>query len=353
MRTKRVFLTRAASILLLAAALLTQATPRGEARRANLSAAPSPFLAQDAESTPRSSQHGRIAFAAAGEIYLVGEDGSDLVQLTHSAPGVYNFQPAISPDGLRVAFASAASGDSGIKVVGVDGANLQTLTSNSSLPYSEPAWSPDGSTIAFVRGFDPTAEGVANHTSCGFEIFTVNVDDGRETNLTRGAGGTDPSWSPDGTRIAFASDRDGSNGFDIYSMTADGCDVKQLTTDAGNEAEPAWSPDGKRIAYTANLLKAFLLCGFAHTGFGPDPFVVGPDIYVMESDGSGQTRVTFTETNIEPAWSPDGVSLAFVGASEGQAQIYVMHSLDERASNITSDASYKSSPSWGPRGIVR
>jgi TolB protein len=354
MRFKGVFWARAASLLLLAAALLcAAATPRGEARRANPLARAQPSLLQGARAAAHDPELGRIAFAAAGEIYLVGADGSGLVQLTHSAPGVYNFQPAISPDGLRVAFASRASGDSGIKVVGIDGVELQTLTDNPFLSYSEPAWSPDGSQIAFVRGFDPTAEGVANHTTCGFEILIVNVNDGRVTNLTQGASGTDPSWSPDGTQIAFASDRDGSNGFDIYSMAPDGTNVKQLTTDAGNEAEPAWSPDGKRIAYTGNLVKAFLLCGFAHTGLAPDPVVVSPDIYVMESDGTESSRVTFTENNIEPAWSPDGMSLAFISTRDGQTQVYVMHTLDERATNITSDAAYKTSPSWGRWIIVR
>ena len=87
---------------------------------------------------------------------------------------------------------------------------------------SEPAWAPDGSKIAFVRGYDPTSEGVANLSECSpVRIYLVNVDAvGKPTNLTPDQMPPIPAWSPDGTRIAFASNQYGN--YDIYSMTAKG-----------------------------------------------------------------------------------------------------------------------------------
>lgn len=350
MRFRGVFLARTASVFLLSAALLCAATPAGEARIVNPFAAPRSLLSPAANVSPYGDD-GRLAFASEGEIYLVDPDGGGLTQLTYSGPGVYNYQPALSPDGTRVAFASISGDKSSIKVVDTNGGNLRSLTSNALSHDSEPAWSPDGSKVAFVRGFDPTADGVANHTTCGFEIYAVDVDDGHEVSLTRGLGGTDPSWSPDGERVAFASDREGS--FDIYTMTADGEDVKRLTAEEGNEAEPAWSPDGKVIAYAGDLVDVSFYCGFAHTGLARGPNPTGPDIYVISSEGTEQERLTFTEDSIEPAWSPDGVSLAFVSWRGDAPQVYVLHSPGKRAHAITSDPAHKSSPSWGRAAIVR
>lgn len=352
---RKTFWGRLTSILLLAT-LLCGVALQVEARKVKLRAGLYTFLSPRVASPEEFASGDRIAFASAGEIYLANPDGSGLRQLTQSDPGVYHYQPALSPDGTRIAFGSVQNNKSGINIIDVDGRGLRKLTTNDLTYDSEPAWSLDGSKIAFVRGFDPTKDGVANFTSCGFEIYVVGVEDGQEVNLTVGRGGTDPAWSPDGTRIVFASNRherysanrDVEN-YDIYSMTSEGSDVQQLTmTEESNEAEPAWSPDGTHIAYAGNYLSEDLRCGFAHTGLGTDPAMNGPDIYVMSSDGSGQSRVTETGNNLEPAWSPDGASLAFVSSRDGHTQIYVLCISDKTESVITSDAAHKTSPSWAP-----
>jgi Tol biopolymer transport system component len=288
---------------------------------------------------------GRIAFAADREIYLINPDGSGLTQITYSAPDVYNYQPAISPDGTRIAFATVQGSQAGISIIYVDGSGLLTLTTNNLTRDSEPAWSPDGSKLAFVRGYDPTSEGVANFSPCGpIRIYLLDLETGGLTNLTPDQDATDPSWSPDGTRIAFASNKDGN--FDIYSMASDGTDVQQLTRTTAHEAEPAWSPDGKTIAYASGYARADLDCGFIHTGRGDWPVLGTPDIHLMSNDGTNQIRLTETENNLEPTWSPDGASLAFVNFHRDSYGIAVLDAYHKTPFWITSDSAFKSSPSW-------
>jgi Tol biopolymer transport system component len=293
------------------------------------------------------TEGGRIAFALEREIYLVNSDGSGLTQLTHSHSDVYNYSPALSPDGTRVAFATVQGSRAGISIIDLEDSRSTALTTNNLTRDSEPAWSPDGSKIAFVRGFDPTSQGVANFSQCGpSRIYVVDVDsvNSQLTNLTPQQSATDPTWSPDGTRIAFASNLDGN--YDIYSMASDGSDVQQLTNTVANEAEPVWSPDGRTIAYVSGYLRADVTCGFIHTGRGDSPILASVDIYSMSNDGSNQTRLTDTENNLEPTWSPDGTALAFVSFHGDGFEISVLDIYHKAAFRITSDSNFKSSPSW-------
>lgn len=334
------------SVLLLAGTILCAVALSGHAgTQVNNLHNSAHSLRPRAASLPQSTAAGRIAFAQEGEIYLINPDGNRLTRLTTSDAGVYNYQPALSPDGTRVAFGRVEDNKSGVYLVDVDGSGLRDLTTNEwSFDY-EPAWSPDGSKIAFVRGYDQTADGTVNFSACASEIYIVSVDnvDADVINLTKGQGATDPAWSPDGTRIAFARNRD--HNYDIYAITVEGGDVEQLTRTDAQEAEPAWSPDGKQIAFARGYVSATLDCGWAHTGAGDPPLVNGPDIYLMSVDGSDQTRLTDTENNFDPTWSPDGTSLAFVSFRDGFAEIYVI-SRHQPGFAITSNSIRKSSPSW-------
>ena len=115
-----------------------------------------------------------------------------------------------------------------------------------------------------------------------------------------------PGWSPDGTRIAFQSFRDGNS--EIYAMNADGSDQTRLTTNPGPDLLPAWSPDGARIAYVSRV------------GEGSE------EIYVMDADGSNKVRLTFNLAGDEfPTWSPDGAKIAYTSTRGGRKEIYVMN----------------------------
>ncbi len=149
-----------------------------------------------------------------------------------------------------------------------DGSN-QTRLTNNVFQDSLPSWSPDGTKIAFNTNRDND-----------FEIYVMNADGSNQTRLTNSpAEDAHPMWSPDGSKIVFHSRRTGN--LDIFVMNADGSGVRQVTNTPTFEFFPVWSPDGTKISYTGNTL-------------APDNF----DIYVMNVDGSGITRVTFNPPGV-------------------------------------------------------
>jgi TolB protein len=329
--------------LLLSAALLACASARpltGHARALG-------FAARDGEVESGGKGAELIAFAAGDEIYTSDTDGGSMKLVIAGGDGIVNRQPALSPDGTRIAFSSRREGRFNIYVVGVDGQGLRRVTDG--LGDSEPAWSPDGTRIAFVRGYDGTNNGHANLGTCSSEIYVVNEDGSGEKLLTDG-GGTDPAWSPDGTRIAFSSFRD--DNYEIYTMDPNGGSVTRLTYTDSAEAEPAWSPDGTRIAYAGNLVQERNDCGWMGTPIapGPDEPAEAPGVYVMNADGGEQQRVSVKGAVTDPVWSPDGTKLAFVGIFSGDGQLYTSGVNGRNRAQLTFDQTQKSSPSWSRTG---
>jgi TolB protein len=286
---------------------------------------------------------GRIVFSAGGEIYIMDADGSAPTQLTDGDPNVHDIQPSLSPDGTRIAFSSNRGGDYDIYVMNVDGGDLQRITT-AQTTETDPAWSPDGQRLAFVRGFDLTIDGFAYISGCPPEIYVTDLKGGPEINVTKGDGGTDPAWSPDDKRIAFSSHRNGN--YEIYVVNADGNDLQQLTNTNSAEADPVWSPDGQFIAYGGDYGSGNLVCGFIHTGRENPVVASGSDIFVMVADGTGQVNLTSSGDSSDPAWSPDGNSIAFVRHRGRYAQIYRMDADGSEQTQLTVDARSKSSPSW-------
>jgi Tol biopolymer transport system component len=143
-----------------------------------------------------------------------------------------------------------------------------------------PAWSPDGTKIAFATNRDGN-----------YEIYTMNPDGTGPTRLTNNTSSDyEPAWSPDGTKIAFATNRDGND--EIYTMNADASNQTRLTNNTAVDAAPAWSPDGTKIA-------------FKSTG-DTDPFAYRYEIYTMNADGSSQTNLTNNPgaDDSVPDWQP-------------------------------------------------
>ncbi|MBI3460336.1 PD40 domain-containing protein, partial [Candidatus Acetothermia bacterium] len=137
-----------------------------------------------------------------------------------------------------------------------------------------------------------------------------------------------PVLSPDGSKIAFASNRDGNQ--EIYLMNADGTGSVNLTQNKAEDFLPAWSPDGSKIAFVSTRDQ-------------------NDEIYVMNANGSGQTRLTNNPaSDWKPTWSPDGKQIAFTSDREGNLEVYVMNADGSNPVNITKNGARDWRPSWSP-----
>ena len=204
------------------------------------------------------------------EIYSMNLDGSGLTRLTSNASYASNddISPDCSPNGQEIVFASDRSGQQGDKsseiyLMNSDGSNQRKIGALTGiLEQDSPSWSPNGQKIAF----DATTNG--SH----YNIYIVNKDGSGLNKITDTASlNTQSSWSPDGTMIAFTTDRDGNR--EIYVMNSDGTNQKRLTNNPTHDVDPFWLPDG-RIVFISNR----------DGGYN--------NLHIMKSDGSEVKKIT-------------------------------------------------------------
>ena len=261
---------------------------------------------------------GKIAYTALVdaqyEIFSVNPDGSEVSRLTTWSKA--DEDPAWSPDGERIAFARADA-HFDVWVMNADGTGAVNLTPGAydgqGTAGRNPTWSPDGTKIAFGN---PNGE-----------IWTVTPDGSSRQNLTQTpvAEGTesDPTYSPEGDKIAYI------NGNDLWVMNADGSNKQALSTDSEAERAPDWSPDGSEIVFQrggeiwtirpdgsdARALITAAEGGGTHPAWSPDGTQIvfsssgfgaqnGPDLIVMNADGSSPKRLTGIagKTDFQPSW---------------------------------------------------
>jgi TolB protein len=293
---------------------------------------PPPTLTPTLIPTQTPELTGKLVFQTCNgcDIYVINADGSGLRRLTDG------MEPAWSPDGKKVAFARWRD-PRGLYVIDEDGSN-ETLVFGW-VAAKGPAWSPDGSRIAFTRWYG----GLDSDTEMSFwgfhwtlpadhwwKLGVVRLEDGYFHDLRCYPHSLSPTWSPDGSVIAYDSD------FGIHLTNEEGTigDVTDdrslfaISTD-GRDISPVWSPlrqpfdgaqdkaqdtaDGSRIAF-----------GFSQHDHW--------EIYVMNADGSNRVRLTQEElfakpppNNVSPAWSPDGRHIAFFSDRNGKWELYVMN----------------------------
>lgn len=207
-----------------------------------------------------------------------------------------------------------------LQVADADGYNPQTIAASQE-PLMSPAWSPDGSKIAYVS--------FENKSSQIF-IQTLATGDRQMISGSRGINGA-PSWSPNGTSLAVTLSKDGNP--DIYVVSSGGGSMRRLTNNSAIDTEPSWSPDGRNIVFTSDRGGK-------------------PQLYLMSSSGGGEQRLTFEGSyNARGIFSPDGKMIAMVHGSSGSYRIGVMDMATRRISVLT-DGPLDESPSFSPNGSM-
>lgn len=226
------------------------------------------------------------------------------------------------------------------------------------------------------RGVSPNGRIAFSAASgAGSAITVIGANGANRIELTNAASNNvDPVFSPDGDRIAFASDRAGS-GYDVYSMKIDGSDLRRLTTAAGDDREPAYSPNGSYLAFRSNRSGTAAIFRMAVNGgsqtnltgtgaaasTGPDwspdgseiAFERGGEVFKMNADGQGQSNLTGNGATIvdgRPVYSPDGSKIAFHTNRDGNYEIYTMSATGGSATRRTTDTSADRDPEFSPDG---
>ena len=240
---------------------------------------------------------------------------------------------------FRIAFAALSPGGTGqqdLLVLGINGlqAGDPVDLTRSPAGYFYPTWSPDGSQIAFVRR-------KTTGSSAG-DIYVIGADGSdiqRVTQVTTDY--LDLSWSPDGTKITCTFESTFMS--DVYVMdVTDGVPVS-LTShgDRANDVMSQWSPDGTKIAFIRGLSRYEEIV----------------DFYVMDSDGTNPVNLTWNESRSiyfdwrqAPSWSPDGTQITFSSGSNGNREVFVADADGENLVNLTDHPSNDIYPSWSPDG---
>ncbi len=231
----------------------------------------------------------------------------------------------------KIAFVRYLSGGSHIFVMNADGSGVTQLTESPGYDFA-PAWSPDGTKIAFTRVDRVSSPGVQGQ----YDIAVVNADGSGLTMLTNDPGiDQDPGWSPDGAQIAFSSYREGVENFEIFVMGSDGNGLRQLTN-AGNgyvSGSPAWSPDGESIVFVRGGQ------------------TIPSDICTMRAAGGGEVSLTSThEFESSPDWSPDGTTIVFTRQRDIGTTIYLVDAVGGGVRQIIQPAAGEGDPAWSPDG---
>lgn len=247
-----------------------------------------------------------------------------LVRLTND--GLFKQRPAWSPDGKSLVFARHRGATIYLFLRAADGSGERRLTKRTDPEY-DAVFSPNGKRLAFT--FDKTSPGqgdleVYSIAADGKDLKPVAVSDGKLSHEEW------PAWSPDGKWIALSSTRDGNQ--ELYVVRPNGKDSKRLTNDNAIDAHPAWSPDGKRIAFATNRWGDL-------------------EIALVEVETGRLSRLTNSKSLDDyPAFSPDGKRLAFTSNRDRNLEIFIMDADGQNPRNMTRHPAIDNFATWSPDG---
>jgi Tol biopolymer transport system component len=285
---------------------------------------------------------GKIVYAGVdpqdgqSDVYVVKADGSGKTNLTDDGEARKDVSPELSRDGSAIVFVRhAAQGGTRLMVVKANGSGLMDVTPTKAGlvgTIAEPSWSPDGNQIVFASNVDGN-----------YELYVLDLRTMATAQLTRTLApvqNLDPAWSPTGMAIAFS--RSGlastSGAASLYQLRLDsttGPARLTKTTGIDGDVDPVYSPNGRLIAFSSDRI-------------GND------DIFLLDLVSFSVTKMTATkDRDVQPSFAPDGSALVYVSDRSGATELWVQSLLTvtpgvTNAVQLTSDGASKSHPSWGP-----
>lgn len=271
-----------------------------------------------------------VGRGAAHQIYTVLPDGSSFTALTNTQEG--NLMPVWSRDHTKIAFVSRRT-PPGIYVMDPDGSNAHLVWQSDLRLFYRLSWSPDGSQIVFAI----STPGPSTANDGPVSLFVINADGtGLTPVLPAGTAGLEPAWSPDGSRIAFQTGQTFGGSSQIALVNPDGQGLKLLTpaptgSSGPLDIDPTWSPNGRRIAFASTRDGWMSIYIMNADGTDIQRVTTPPD--------QGSDRY--------PAWSPDGAFIVFSRASPAATtDLYTVAPDGRGLTNVTRGVGYNYLPSW-------
>jgi Tol biopolymer transport system component len=332
---------------------------------------------------PSLSPDGRWVIYAADEqgtgqldILLRAVGGQNVINLTKDSPAD-DSHPAFSPDGERIAFRSGREGGGGLYVMGRTGESVRRVSDQG---YN-PAWSPDGNTLAYV--LEPAFQPYGRSTES--KLWTVHISTGARTQLPV-EDAMQPAWSPHGQRIVYWGLLGDSVQRDLWTVAPAGGDPVRLTNDAAVDWSPVWSPDGRHIYYASdgsgqqNVWRIGVDEATGQPRGVPEPitlprqslghlsFAADGTTLAAASNGttsnlellafdlknatvSGRRRVTnVSENTSAPSLSPDGKAILFYRLTNGQEDLWLVARDGTGLRQLTNDPAHDRNPQFLPDG---
>ncbi|HSB66931.1 MAG TPA: hypothetical protein VLD65_10150 [Anaerolineales bacterium] len=238
------------------------------------------------------------------------------------------------PEQGLIVFYSERDGDAEIYLMNVDGSDQRPLTDNAADDFS-PSWSPDGRRIIFESDRDDPHQR-ACFPNCNYNLYVMNADGSEQQQLTSLPGAEwHADWSPDGKSLLFTAGSIGFTKAGIYRLALAGGDPQPILVDQFTNTDADWSPDGAQICFSSNRDGDF-------------------DIYVMKADGSEIRKVIDTGMNdYFPDWSPDGSQITFFGTEWPRVRqdIFTVYTDGSSLVNLTNTPQVvDEDPKWSPDG---